>query len=257
MSILITAGLVFVTNLALVQAAQPAQQDETARAHVLIAAMAVNDFGTLEAQFDDKMKAALPPERLATMWQRLVTQVGAYKSCAPQSRVRNIADKQMVITTCEFERAPVDLQFAFDLQGRISGLAMRPARPATIPYTLPSYATPTSYTEETLTIGSARGGEGCHAADADPAGRARLSGDDGRVRQVGRRRSRASRTSRSIATRPSITCSSPARARACPLNTTCPATWTKRSSKKSPGGSRALQAASSRPAARPPLVART
>ena len=53
-----------------------------------------------------------------------------------------IADKQMVITPCEFERAKIDVQFAFDSAGRISGLVFRPAASAAVPYTLPSYANP-------------------------------------------------------------------------------------------------------------------
>ena len=154
MSLLVTASLLLVTNLALMQNAPAGQADLVARAHRLVAAMAADDFGTVEAQFDDKMAAALPPGRLAATWHTLLTQVGAYKSCAKDSRVRAIADKQMVITACAFDRASIDVQFAFDPQGKISGLALRPAAPPATAYTLPAYATPASYTEEEVTIGS-------------------------------------------------------------------------------------------------------
>ncbi|HEX4566050.1 MAG TPA: alpha/beta fold hydrolase [Vicinamibacterales bacterium] len=153
MGAFILALLSFVTISAAAQA-QPAMKDETGHAHDLIAALVGKDFPKVEAQFDEKMKAALPSGRMQTMWETLLMQVGAYKSCAAQSRVRVIADKQMVITACEFERAPLDLQFAFDSESRISGMAMRPVGPAEVPYTLPSYATPASYTEQGLTIGS-------------------------------------------------------------------------------------------------------
>jgi dienelactone hydrolase len=149
----VIALLSFVTISAVAQG-QPALKDETGHAHDLIAALVGKDFPQVEAQFDDKMKAALPAGRLATMWETLLMQVGAYKSCAAQSRVRVIADKQMVITACDFERAPLDLQFAFDSERRISGMAMRPVAPAEVPYTLPSYAAPASYAEQGLTIGS-------------------------------------------------------------------------------------------------------
>jgi hypothetical protein len=168
MALLIPAALLFVTNLALMQTTPPVQKDEIAHAHELIAAMAAKDFGKIEAQFDDKMKAALPPGRLALMWETLMTQAGAYKSCAKDSRVRVIADKQMVITTCDFERASLDFQFAFDTESRLSGMAMRPVAAPEVPYTLPSYATPASYIESGLTIGS---GEWALPATLDmPAG---------------------------------------------------------------------------------------
>jgi len=149
----ILALLSFVTISAAAQA-QPALKDETGHARDLIAALVRKDFPEVEAQFDDKMTAALPAGRLAAMWETLLTQVGAYKSCAAQSRVRVVADKQMVITACEFEHAPLDVQFAFDSESRISGMVMRPAAPAEAPYTLPSYAIPASYTEQALTVGS-------------------------------------------------------------------------------------------------------
>jgi poly(3-hydroxybutyrate) depolymerase len=100
------------------------------------------------------MTTALPPGHLAATWLTLLTRVGALKTCAKDSRVRAIADKQMVITTCEFDRASLDMQFAFDAQGKISGFAMRPTAPAAVPYALPGYARHASYTEEELTIGS-------------------------------------------------------------------------------------------------------
>lgn len=147
---------------------QPAQRDETLHARDLIAAMASKDFATVEAQFDDKMKAAMPAGHLASMWDTLLMQAGAYKSCAAPSRVRVIADKQMVITTCQFDRAPLDIQFAFDAGSRISGMAMRPVAPPDVPYALPSYATAGAYTESSLTVGS---GEWALPATLDmPAG---------------------------------------------------------------------------------------
>jgi len=154
MTSLITAGLVLVTNLSLIQGTPAAQQDERAHAHRLIAALLSKDFAKIEADFDDKMKAALPQERLALTWETLLSRAGAYKTCAAQSRVRVIADKQMVITTCEFERASLDVQFAFDSASRISGMAMRPAARPDVPYTLPPYATAGAYTDTGLTIGS-------------------------------------------------------------------------------------------------------
>jgi uncharacterized protein len=60
----------------------------------------------------------------------------------------------MVITPCEFERARVDIQFAFDTSGRISGLVFRPSANAAIPDTVPPYANPASYAEAEVAIES-------------------------------------------------------------------------------------------------------
>jgi dienelactone hydrolase len=146
---LVLAFLLFVTN----QGA-PAQIDAAAKSRAVVAAFTSGDFASIEAQFTDQMKAALPPGRLAASWTTLVTQVGALKACGSQGTVRAIADTQMVITPCEFERAKIDLQVAFDTQGRISGLALRPAAAPPAPYTPPSYVNANAFKEEDLTIGS-------------------------------------------------------------------------------------------------------
>lgn len=154
MASFITACLVFITHVAMMQTAPSAPRDETAHARALIAALVAKDVAKIEEQFDEKMRTALPSGRLAAMWDTVLTQAGAYKRCAAESRVRAIADKQMVITACEFDRATLDFQFAFDPQGRLCGLAMRPAARPDVPYTLPAYAMPASYTEGELTVAS-------------------------------------------------------------------------------------------------------
>jgi dienelactone hydrolase len=128
--------------------------DVVSRARAILAAIVANDFAKVEEQFTSEVKAALPPGRLAAAWANLLIQAGAYKSCGTDPRVRSIADKQMVITPCEFERATMDIQFAFDSAGRISGLVFRPAASAAPPYTLPSYANPSTFAERETTVGS-------------------------------------------------------------------------------------------------------
>jgi dienelactone hydrolase len=152
MTFLVTAALLFVTSLQ-APAQQPAP-DPVAHAQAILASIAAKDFTQVEDQFTAAMKAALPPGRLAAAWTALLNQAGAYKSCARDARVRKIADKEMVITPCEFERATIDVQFAFDSAGRISGLVFRPSVNETVAYTLPSYANPSSYGEQAMTIGS-------------------------------------------------------------------------------------------------------
>lgn len=134
--------------------ALPPTGDVKAHAAALLASMAARDFAAVEAQFDDKMKAALPAGRLAAAWDGLLVQAGALKTCGGDVRVRVIADKQMVITPCDFERAKVDVQFAFAADSRISGLTMRPAAAANVPYSLPPYASAAAFSALDVTIGS-------------------------------------------------------------------------------------------------------
>ena len=102
MSLFVTSALVFVT-FTQGQSPAPAAADPKAHAAVLMAAITASDFAKVEADFDDKMKAALPPGRLATAWASVLAQVGALKQCGSDVRVRTIADKTMVITACDFD----------------------------------------------------------------------------------------------------------------------------------------------------------
>src|SRR5262245_38828018 len=152
MPLLVTAWLAFVTAIQAAPAPQPAADPKT-HAAAIIAAMTAGEFSKIEAEFDDKMKAQVTPGRLATIWQGLRAQAGAFKGCGSDPRVVAVDDKQMVITPCEFERGKVDVQFAFDRGGRITGFVIRPAAPPAVPYTPPAYATPSAYTERDVTVG--------------------------------------------------------------------------------------------------------
>jgi dienelactone hydrolase len=149
-------ALISITFVTLLQASAPALQapDVEARAQAALASMVAGQFTAVEEQFTSEMKAAMPSARLATTWMAIQAQAGAFKGCARDSRVVALADRQMVITRCEFERASLDVQLAFDSAARISGLVFRPSAPAATAYAPPSYANPSSYVETTTTIGS-------------------------------------------------------------------------------------------------------
>jgi dienelactone hydrolase len=150
MPLLVTLLLAFVTNL---QAQAPSEAEARTRAATVLASIRSGDFASVEAQFDDPMKAALPPGRLEAGWNSLAAQAGPLKQCG-NVRVRAIAGKQMVIHSCQFERATLDFQVAFDGGLKISGIAFRPAAAAPVPYTPPSYATASAYSERDVTVGA-------------------------------------------------------------------------------------------------------
>ena len=150
MSLLVTALAAFVTNLAAMQAAS--DTDPAARAQAVIALLAAKDFAKVEAESTDRMKAALPADRLAAVWTNLTGQAGAFRRCG-SPRVQAVAETKVTVTTCEFEHAKMDVQIAFDAAGKLAGLFFRPAD-ASVSYTPPTYVTASSYTEEALTFGT-------------------------------------------------------------------------------------------------------
>ncbi len=152
--ILLVASLILATMLQGPIPERRSSPDVVPQARRVLIAIVAGDFATVEQQFTDAMKAALPPGALAAMWAKLLNQAGAYKSCGADPRVRRIDDKEMVITACEFERTTIDIQFAFDSAGRISGLVFRPTVRTAPAYTLPSYAKPSSFVEREMTVGA-------------------------------------------------------------------------------------------------------
>lgn len=147
---LVLALALFVTN----QAPSPAQQDPAAKAAAAIADLAAGNFAAVEAKFNARMQSAWPAGQLVTRWTMIVAGVGAHKDCAPAPRVERRPGGDAVTTTCRFERAALEIVVGIDSVGKITGLAFRPAPAATAPYSPPSYAHPSAYTEEELTIGS-------------------------------------------------------------------------------------------------------
>ena len=126
------------------------------KAQAALAAMAAGDFAVIEAQFTPAVAKAVPAGRLAAIWISLSEQLGSYGGCGGAPRVLRISDKQMVISSCRFGPAGIDIQFAYDPSGRISGLNFRPAaRSGSTSSAVPFYADTGAYSEEEVTIGSA------------------------------------------------------------------------------------------------------
>jgi alpha-beta hydrolase superfamily lysophospholipase len=152
MPLLVAIAWAFITLTGAAQS-QPPPDDSAAHAQSVLLALGQRDFARVESQFTDKMKAALPGG-LEPGWAQLTKQAGAFKSCG-STRVQSMANLQVTVTLCEFERAKIDAQVVFDRDGRIAGLMFRPPSAPAVPYTPPAYATPASYTENELTVGLA------------------------------------------------------------------------------------------------------
>jgi len=79
------------------------------------------DFPAAVAQFNPTMKAALPEPALRKVWQDLLTQSGPFQKRL-HSRTAEQSGFRVVLVTCQFERATLDMKIVFDANEQIAGL---------------------------------------------------------------------------------------------------------------------------------------
>ena len=117
----------------------------------IINELAQSQFEKVEAQYDGKMAAALPPGKLATGWNSLISQVGAFQSIE-ETRVDSAGEQTIVTVVCKFEKIVLDARVAFDPDAKLAGLAFRPHEEPVAPWVAPGYADPAAFTETPLTL---------------------------------------------------------------------------------------------------------
>jgi len=125
--------------------------------------LSAGDFASVEARFDDRMKAALPAGSLERTWASITGKLGRFRSRGPAA-VRTASGLQLGEVPATFEKGAVTLRFAFDDGGRLSGLRVlppgipstpaAPLPPASPPTPLPPYARPGAFTESEVTAGA-------------------------------------------------------------------------------------------------------
>ncbi|MFZ0581817.1 MAG: alpha/beta fold hydrolase [Candidatus Acidiferrales bacterium] len=120
-------------------------------AQQVIQELAAGQFDKVEAQYDARMAAALPPGKLAATWPSLIEQVGAFQSItnAHASKVQGL---DVVRLECKFQNASLEATVAFDSNGKIAGLGFRPHQEEVAAWTPPAYAKESTFTELPLTL---------------------------------------------------------------------------------------------------------
>lgn len=106
-------------------AAAPSPLETAAR--TLLADFTAGRYEAAAKNFDAKMLEALPPAKLAEFAKQLTAQVGAFKN------VRDVKQGKaqgydVVVLVSEYEKAVVNVQVAFDPDGKVAGLYFRPAQ---------------------------------------------------------------------------------------------------------------------------------
>ena len=109
-------------------AAAPISEDlakEKATAHAQM--FLDGKFDEVMAQADKKVQAQVKAEQLASVWEQVVGEAGAFKSFYSTTAITQ-NDAVTVVVTLEFEKTGVALTFSYDSEGKISGLWLKPAQ---------------------------------------------------------------------------------------------------------------------------------
>jgi hypothetical protein len=125
--------------------------DIEAAAKVLVGQCAAGDFAAATANFDTRMKEALPAERMATVWSQITASAGAYGGIEAVRTVEK-APYRTVFVTCRFEKAPLDAKVVFDAEEHVAGLFFAPASPPESPWSAPDYVQSDRFEEKPVTV---------------------------------------------------------------------------------------------------------
>jgi dienelactone hydrolase len=133
-------------------AQQPNSNAIAGNAEQVIRDLVAGNFGKIEAQFDSKMAAALPPGKLGDGFASITQQVGAFQSIV-STTTSKVQGLDVVKLVCKFAGATLDATVAYDPDGKIAGLGFRPHQEtAAAPWTPPAYVSANSFTEQPLAL---------------------------------------------------------------------------------------------------------
>ncbi len=108
-------------------------------------------FDKVEAQYNAKMATANAPGRLAQAWASLVKLVGPFQSLT-MVRAGKVQNLSVVLFTCKFEKSLVDLEVVYDTDSKLAGLHFGPHQEPQPTWSAPSYAQPSSFSEQPLNL---------------------------------------------------------------------------------------------------------
>jgi len=113
--------------------------------------LATGQFDKVEAQYDAKMTAANAPGKLAQAWAGLQKMMGSYETIV-DVRAGKVQNFDVVLFVCKFENSLVDAEVVFNSDGKIAALRFGQHHQPQPKWTAPSYAQPSSFTEQPLDL---------------------------------------------------------------------------------------------------------
>lgn len=145
-------GLLLILWLTSLSAAER-QADQSvlvARAQDVVARLVSGEVEPLLPALTDKMKGAVDANYLRRFIPSLVAQFGVFKS-QTGARFEQQGVMRVVLVSCAFERATVEIRVAFNPADRIGGLGVGPPEP-TVVYSAPAYVTASAFRDESVTV---------------------------------------------------------------------------------------------------------
>lgn len=127
-------------------------QDDESRVRGFIAKVVANDWDGVTALFDDTMRAALPKDKLASVWKSIIENVGAFKTIDGVT-ITAKDEGHLAVAKASFERGPLLLRVGLDAHGRVNGFFISPGDTAGA-WQPPSYAKLDSFEDKRIVIGS-------------------------------------------------------------------------------------------------------
>lgn len=125
----------------------------TASARDFVDLLSKEDFTAAVARYDGVMAAALPEPKLREAWESLQSQTGPFRKQI-RMRTEKVPGYDVVLVTCQFEKAFVDTKVVFDSNGKVAGLFFLPATPPDEWFRPPPYAQTNSFREQQVHVGS-------------------------------------------------------------------------------------------------------
>jgi uncharacterized protein len=133
--------------------AQEAAKDSPSAvaAKQIIQELVAGQFEKVEALYDARMAAALPPGKLADGWRDLTKQAGAFQQIT-STGTSQVQGLQVVKMECKFENSVLDATVVFNADGKLGGLSFRPHQAPAAPWNPPGYAKQNLFSEQPLTL---------------------------------------------------------------------------------------------------------
>jgi len=126
-----------------------------AKTEALLTALSRGDVAAATRNFDVSMRAALPDEKLASLWRAIVLEVGEL-TAVESFRVTWEAGISLVLATCQFARTKLLVKVAYNEGDEVAGLFFLPAEgAAAIEWKPPAYAKLDAFNERSVQVGTA------------------------------------------------------------------------------------------------------
>lgn len=107
------------------------------------------DFAAASSQFDNQMRFLFPEVKLQELWQRFIGPTGNLLRLTVMRTVE-MEGYRVVFIKYQFEKAALNVQIVFNIQGQISGLNLMPAETK---YHTPDYVDISTFREVDVTVG--------------------------------------------------------------------------------------------------------